>query len=246
MGRAVVQAVCDDEMSRLAFATARPGSAVVGADAGELAGRSGSDVTITAQGGEADVVVDFSGAAGFDGALQHCVDQQIPLVSGSTGLTEQQQRVLQGACEQIAVLHAANTSFGVAVVTDLVRRATRLLDDDVDVEILEIHHRRKLDAPSGTALSLGAAVSDARGDASEHVGGSPRTAPRARGEIGYASLRGGDVIGEHTVLFAMQDERIEVTHRAGSRRLFATGALRAAHWLYDRPPGRYHMAHLLD
>ena len=232
MGSAVMEAVKTTGDSELAFAVDRPGHA-------------GLDSKPT----RADVVIDFSGAAGFDDALEHCVSTATPLVSGSTGLSSQQLASLDVAADRIPLLWSPNTSYGVLVLREITAHASRLLDPECDVEIIDIHHRQKRDAPSGTALALGESVASARGiELSDvaHRGEMPRAAPRRSGEIGFSAVRAGDVIGEHTVVFAMHGERIELTHRASSRGLFAAGALRAARWLVGRSNGRYDMRDLLD
>ena len=175
---------------------------------------------------ECDVVVDFSLPEAFDGVLAYCVEHGRALVSGTTGLSDTQRAALDAAGQRIPVLWASNFSLGVAVLADLVERAARALPG-WDVDIVEQHHVRKLDAPSGTALTLG--------DAAGQGGAIPR----------YASLRAGDIVGEHTVQFATLGERIELTHRATSRDIFARGALHAAAWLARRPPARYRIGDLL-
>ncbi|KGQ20217.1 4-hydroxy-tetrahydrodipicolinate reductase [Lysobacter dokdonensis DS-58] len=175
---------------------------------------------------ECDVVIDFSLPEAFDAVLAHCVEHGRALVSGTTGLSESQRVALDAAGARIPVLWASNFSLGVAVLADLVERAARSLPG-WDVDIVEQHHVRKLDAPSGTALTLG--------DAAGQGGAVPR----------YASLRAGDIVGEHTVQFATFGERIELTHRATNRDIFARGALHAAAWLANRPPARYRIGDLL-
>jgi len=174
-----------------------------------------------------DVAIDFSLPRGFDGILALCAERQAALVSGTTGLEPAQRAALQSAAARIPVAWASNFSLGVAVLTDLVERAARTLAG-WDCDIVEAHHTRKQDAPSGTALSLGAAA--------EHGGATPR----------YASLRAGDIVGEHLVQFAGAGERIELVHRATNRDIFARGALHAARRLVGRTPGLYRVADLLD
>jgi 4-hydroxy-tetrahydrodipicolinate reductase len=176
---------------------------------------------------EFDVAIDFSRPEGFSQILALCVERGTALVSGTTGLDAQQRQAMQAAGARIPVLWASNFSLGVALLADLVERAARALPD-WDCDIVEAHHRNKLDAPSGTAVSLG--------EAAERGGAHPR----------YASLRAGDIIGEHTVQFTGMGERIELTHRAGSREIFASGALHAAAKLVGRPPGLYGIGDILD
>lgn len=173
-----------------------------------------------------DVAVDFSLPAGFEATLALCVERGVALVSGTTGLETAQREALEAAAARIPVLSAANFSLGVAVLGDLVERAARALRE-WDCDIVESHHVHKLDAPSGTALALGACA--------EQGGASPR----------YASLRAGDIVGEHTVQFTGPGERIELVHRAGNRDIFARGALQAAAWLAGREPGSYRLRDLL-
>lgn len=190
------------------------------------------------------VVVDFSTPAGFDSALAHCHAHRIALVCGTTGLGAGQRARLQEAACDIPVLYAANFSLGIAVLTRLLRDAASALPD-WDLEIIEAHHAHKVDAPSGTALALGRAAASARGQDFDAVAGFARhghTGARAQGAIGFASIRAGEIVGEHTALLAAKDERIELTHRACDSTIFARGALHAAAWLAGKPAG----AHSLD
>jgi 4-hydroxy-tetrahydrodipicolinate reductase len=188
-----------------------------------------------------DVVVDFSSPAGFDAALAHCVAQRMALVSGTTGLAASQRSALAAAARTIPVLHAANFSLGVAVLTRALRDAAASLPD-WDLEILEMHHARKLDTPSGTALALGRAAAAARRQDFDDVALLSREGQigaRATGSIGFASIRAGDVVGEHTAILATPGERLELSHRATDRAIFARGALTAAACLAGKPPGAY-------
>jgi 4-hydroxy-tetrahydrodipicolinate reductase len=191
----------------------------------------------------ADVLIDFAGADAFDAALSLAVERGIAFVSGSTGLTPAQFSALDQAAETIPVLWAANFSLGIAVLSYLASRAGALLPA-WDCEVIEAHHSRKLDAPSGTALVLGHAVEQARGVESS----SPvvdRRGMRKPGEIGYAVVRGGDIVGEHELLFIGEGERVELSHRANNRDIFARGAITAALWMTGRRPGRYSIAEVL-
>jgi 4-hydroxy-tetrahydrodipicolinate reductase len=188
-----------------------------------------------------DVVVDFSRADAFDDVLSWCVSERVALVSGTTGLTPGQQAAIDDAARTIAVVWSANFSPGVAVLMHAAEQAARVLAD-WDVEIAESHHAGKRDAPSGTALSLGRAIAQARGDSLEDRAEFDRRATdrvRPPGAIGFAVTRAGDIVGEHTVLLATAGERLEFSHRATDRGIFARGALHAARWLVGRPPGRY-------
>lgn len=188
-----------------------------------------------------DVVIDFSTPAGFDAALAHCEAHGVALVSGTTGLDAAQRKRVGFAARKTPVLCAANFSLGVAVLTRLLGEAARALPG-WDLEIFEAHHARKVDAPSGTALALGRAAATARGqdfDAVAVTGRHGHTGPRAPGTIGFASLRAGGIVGEHTAYLVGHDERIELTHRAYDSAIFARGALAAAAWLAGKPAGAY-------
>lgn len=197
-----------------------------------------------------DVHVDFSAPEALDAHLAAAVGAGKPILIGTTGLKDEHHRAIEAAAAKVAVLQAANTSLGVAVLRTLVEQAARLLGPDWDAEIVEMHHRHKLDTPSGTALLLGASVNAGRGAESptalnrfDRMQDGPHA--REEGGVYYASLRGGTVAGDHQVIFAGEGERIELGHRADNRTIFAKGAVRAAMWLKDRPPGRYAMADVL-
>lgn len=191
----------------------------------------------------ADVLIDFSGSDGFDAALALAMERNIPLVSGSTGLSDAQRSKLVDAARNIPVLWASNFSLGVAVLAHLASEAARLLPD-WDCDIIEAHHRHKLDAPSGTALSLGQCINAARGRA-DNAPCIDRSGRRDTGAIGYSVSRAGDTIGEHEVRLAGAGERLELIHRAGDRDLFARGALASARWIAGKPAGIYKVADVL-
>ncbi len=198
--------------------------------------------------GGCDVLVDFSAPDALPLNLEAALAAGRPLVIGTTGLGPEHRQAIDRAARDIAILHAANMSLGVNLLAYLVREAARRLGEDWDLEIVEMHHRHKADAPSGTALLLGAAAAEGRGvdlDAVSDRGRDGLTGPRAAGRIGFASLRGGSVAGEHQAIFAAEGERLELGHRAESREIFARGAVRAAVWLHGRPPGLYAMADVL-
>jgi 4-hydroxy-tetrahydrodipicolinate reductase len=189
-----------------------------------------------------NVLIDFSAGAAFDNALAIAVEHRLGFVSGTTGLDPAQQLDLQNAALRIPVLWSANFSLGVALLKRLAAEAAAALSAEFEVEIIEAHHARKEDAPSGTALALGQAIAAARGQDLNQVARRARdgiVGVRAPDEIGFSTIRGGDIVGEHTVMFIAPGERVELTHRAGTRDLFARGALRAAKWLRDRPAGMY-------
>jgi 4-hydroxy-tetrahydrodipicolinate reductase len=191
-----------------------------------------------------DVLVDFSAPAALAASLDRAIRANVPILIGTTGLDDLADRRIADAAAQVAVLRAANTSLGVALLSDLVERAARVLGPDWDIEVLEMHHRRKADAPSGTALALGEAAARGRGVELARHSERGRDGPglvRADGAIGFASLRGGTVAGDHDVLFAGPEERLILSHRAESRAIFARGALAGALFLHGRAPGLYTM-----
>lgn len=192
------------------------------------------------------MIIDFSSPAGLLAAAKLAVAHNIPLLSGTTGLSQDDSAALAAAAAHIPIFHSANFSLGVALLRRLTQLAAAQLGDEFDIEILDFHHRGKRDAPSGTALALGAAAEAGRGKAGQslppHHGNQQ---PRPKGGIGYAALRGGAVVGEHAVIFAGDYERIELHHRAEQRGVFAAGALRAAQWLRAQPPGLYGMDDML-
>ena len=198
--------------------------------------------------GSADVFVDFSAPEGVHDHLQAALAAGRPIAIGTTGLTPEHHRLIDDAAREIAVLQAANMSLGVNLLAHLVRETAGRLGDDWDIEIVEMHHRHKIDAPSGTALLLGQAAAEGRGVELEGASERGRDGNGARrpGSIGFAALRGGSVAGDHAVIFAAEGERIELGHRAESRAIFARGALQAALWLIGKPPGRYAMADVLE
>jgi 4-hydroxy-tetrahydrodipicolinate reductase len=193
----------------------------------------------------ADVVIDFSNPAGLAQRAREAADLGIPLVGCATGLTEKEHAALDVATARIPVLYAANTSVGVTLLTKLVGEVARALGPDYDIEIVELHHRHKLDAPSGTALLLASALAEAEKAERRLVHGRSGKGARTSGEVGVHALRLGDVVGEHRVYFAGPGERVELAHVATTRDTFARGALRAARWLVGRAPGRYRMADVL-
>jgi 4-hydroxy-tetrahydrodipicolinate reductase len=191
-----------------------------------------------------DILVDFSSPAALQATLDVCVTANKPIVIGTTGLEETHHNAIDQAATQIPVLQTGNTSLGVNMLAALVEQATSKLGDDWDIEIIEMHHRHKVDAPSGTAKLLGEAAARGRGiDLAAHreSGRDGITGARAKGAIGFAALRGGTVAGDHTVILASNEERIELTHRAENRMIFARGAVKAAGWLAGQGVGRYGM-----
>ena len=191
-----------------------------------------------------DVLVDCSSPQALEANLDACIAAGKPIVVGTTGLEERHHYLIDDAARDIPVLQTGNTSLGVTMLAALVEQAANQLGDDWDIEIVEMHHRHKVDAPSGTALLLGEAAAKGRGiDLKSHSerGRDGNTGARGRGSIGFASLRGGSVAGDHSIIFASDNERIELTHRAENRTIFASGAVKAAMWLVTQKPGRYGM-----
>ncbi len=251
MGRMIVKAVVETEGVTLAAAGVRDGSAELGADAGSLAGLSPiglatSDRIVELL--EADVVIDFTLP---DAAVAHAhaaAAAGTPFVTGTTGLTTAQEAELASAATRIPLVYAPNMSVGVNLLMALVERVATTLGEPWDIEIVEMHHNRKVDAPSGTAVGLGRAAAQGRGRRFEDVAVLSReghTGPRTPGQIGFATMRGGDVVGDHTVVFAGPAERIELGHRASGRHIFANGAVAAARWVAGREPGLYSMRDVL-
>lgn len=252
MGRELIVACAAREELTLVAAYGAPGSAALGMDAGRLAGTEDCGVLLTASDDMAatsfDVLVDFSLPTPAMAALAHCRRQGAAMVIGTTGFSVGQQREIEAAAARIAIVQAPNYSAGVNLSLDLVRRAAAALGDDVDIEIIEAHHRHKVDAPSGTALRLGEVAAEATGRRLADCAVYAReghTGERKRSSIGFATVRGGDIVGEHTVLFAGDGERIEITHRASSRQTFAGGAMRAAAWVAAASAGHYDMRDVL-
>ena len=194
-----------------------------------------------------DVLVDFSTPAALQASLDRAVSAGIPILVGTTGLDDLAGHRIAAAAERVAVLRAANTSLGIAILADLLERAAALLGPDWDIEIQDVHHRAKTDAPSGTALALGEAATRGRGTKLKAERGRDGTSlKREAGAIGFASLRGGTVVGDHDVLFLGPDERLILSHRAESRAIFAHGALAAARFLAGQPAGLYSMRDVID
>lgn len=195
----------------------------------------------------ADVAVDFSSPEALTALLPLFVEHQIPLVTGTTGLEDKQQQKIIEAAKTLPILQAGNMSLGVAVLEELVAQVARQLDSDFDIEIVEAHHANKKDAPSGTALMLGAAARRGRGgDVKEIFNRHGMVGERPKGAIGYEAIRAGGIIGDHDVKFASGEEILTLSHRALDRALFARGALKAAHWLIQQTPGLYRMRDCLD
>jgi len=253
MGKTLIQAIEDTEGLTLGAALERPDSESVGMDAGEIAGVGTLGVTVTADAEQCvdsfDVVIDFTVPAATLGLATVCRAHGKAMVIGTTGFSDEQLAQLHAAAADIAVFTAPNMSVGVNLVFKLIEIAARALGDSVDVEVIEAHHRHKIDAPSGTAMRMGEVLAEALGrdlDQDAIYGRQGITGARERSTIGFSTIRGGDIVGEHTVMYAGEGERIEITHRAQSRMNFAQGALRAVGYVHDKPPGLYDMQTLLD
>ena len=252
MGQALIEAVLADADCKLVAAFDVAGSSAVGRDAGERFGRAtgvtvGTDADAAA--GVADVIIDFTRPEGSIAHLAACARHGAGAVVGTTGFSTEQKAELARHALTIPVVFAPNMSVGVNVLLALVESAAARLGPAYDIEIVEMHHRHKVDAPSGTALRLGEAAAQGAGRALAECAVYARegvTGERKEGAIGFASLRGGDVVGEHTVIFAGEGERFELTHRAHSRRTFARGTLRAIHFIRGKQPGLYTMADVLN
>ena len=251
MGRSLIQAVSQTGGLQLSAATERSDSSLVGTDAGELAaiGRLG----VLVKGGleqvvdDFDVVIDFTAPAATIGHLQLCRAHGKRMVIGTTGLNEDQKAVIRHSGDDIGIVFAPNMSVGVNLCFRLLEIAAQVMEG-ADIEIVEAHHRHKVDAPSGTALRMGEVVAGVLGRDLERVaiyGREGHTGERRPETIGFETIRAGDVVGEHTVWFAAEGERVEITHKASSRMTFANGAARAARWLMERPNGLYDMQDVL-
>lgn len=251
MGTAIIQAVQARPDMQIAIALERSGSDLIGADAGELAGISRLEVPIldSLAAPEFDVMIDFTNPGATLQHVEQCRERRARMVIGTTGLGDADRRRIEKAAEKIAIVLAPNMSVGVNLCLGLLQMAARTLGDSVDIEVVEAHHRHKVDAPSGTALRMGEVVADALGRTLEQDGVYCRegvTGERARRTIGFSTIRGGDIVGEHTVMFIGDGERVEVAHKATSRIIFANGALRAADWLMERENGLYDMQDVLN
>ena len=252
MGKNLVQAVAEADGMQLGAATEHPESGLTGIDAGQLAGVGEMGVRIVNDLAQVlddfDVLIDFTRPAVTMAHLNLCRSAGKAMVIGTTGLNEAEKKRLQEAAGEIGIVFAPNMSVGVNLCLKLLDLAARVLGDDVDIEIIEAHHRHKEDAPSGTALRMGEVVADALGRDLKKCavyGREGVTGERDRKTIGFSTIRAGDIVGDHTVMFASEGERVEITHKASSRMTFANGAVRAANWLQQQPAGLYDMQDVL-
>ncbi|MCG6862401.1 MAG: 4-hydroxy-tetrahydrodipicolinate reductase [Chromatiaceae bacterium] len=252
MGRTLIRAATEADGLRLSVATEQPGNGLLGADAGELAGvgrlgvEVGPDLASVLDG--FDVLIDFTAPVATMRHVELCRGGGNAMVIGTTGLDSAQREVIAAAGAEVGIVFAPNMSVGVNLCLKLLDLAARVLGDGVDIEIIEAHHRHKVDAPSGTAIRMGEVVANALGRDLEKVavyGREGHTGARARDTIGFETIRAGDVVGEHTVWFASEGERVEIAHKASSRMTFAGGAVRAARWIKGKGIGLYDMQDVL-
>ncbi len=253
MGRALIEAVTAQDGLQVAAAIERPGNSLVGSDAGDLVGigKIGVKIDDSLRNviNDIDALIDFSSPESSIQNLEICVSAGKQIVIGTTGFNESQKQQIHNAGKSIAVVFAPNMSVGVNVCLKLLELAAKVLGDEVDIEIIEAHHRHKVDAPSGTAIRMGEVVAQALGrDLKECAvyGREGHTGERDPKTIGFETIRAGDIVGDHTVLFAGIGERIEITHKASSRMTFANGAVRAVSWLSSRDTGVYDMQDVLE
>ncbi|MCP3687456.1 MAG: 4-hydroxy-tetrahydrodipicolinate reductase [Gammaproteobacteria bacterium] len=250
MGRNLVMACAESEQVQLTHAIEKSGSPFIGNDAGAVAGIEAQAVCISdsidAQ--LFDILIDFTHPDVTTNYIDYCLQHERKMVIGTTGCDARLQQKMREAAESIAIVYAPNMSVGVSLCLQLLQTAARVLGDSVDIEIIEAHHRHKVDAPSGTAVKMGEVIArELNRDLKDCAvyGREGQTGARDRKTIGFETIRGGDIVGEHTVLFAAEGERIEITHKASSRMTFASGAIRAAHWLEQHRSGFYDMSDVL-
>ena len=252
MGKALIEAVTINAETTLAAAIERPESTLVGADAGELAGIGQLGVEVVGDINQVvdvfDVLIDFTAPVATLANAQVCSAKGKKIVVGTSGFTDEQKEKLLAVVDRTALCMASNFSTGVNLCFKLLDMAAKVLGDDVDIEVYEAHHRHKVDAPSGTALSMGEVVASALGRDLKEVAVYDRqgqTGARDRKAIGFATVRAGDIVGDHTVTFAAEGERVEITHKASSRMSFARGAVRAAGWIATKESGLFDMQDVL-
>ncbi len=252
MGRMLIASALKTKGAELSSVCASSGSLYIGKDAGELVGMGKTGVAVTDNPLEmfnlSEVVIDFSAPLASAENAVLAASTGKPLVIGTTGFSDEQLEIIKKAALQVPIVLSPNMSAGVNILLSIVEKTAEMLDSSYDIEILEMHHRNKVDAPSGTALALGRAAAKGRGvnlDEAMRASREGNVGKRLEGEIGFAALRGGDVVGDHTVIFAADGERIEFTHKASSREVFAKGALRAALWLGEKSAGLYSMNDVL-
>jgi len=253
MGKILIEACVESENAKLSVATEHPESSLIGTDAGEVAGVGKNNVIIVSNLDDAandfDVLVDFTRPAPTLNHLDWCVKNNKGMIIGTTGFSDDEKAQIDTAGRTIPIVFAANYSVGVTLSLKLLELTARVLGDSVDIEVIEAHHRHKVDAPSGTALKMGEVIAktlDRTLDENAVYCREGVTGERKRKDIGFQTIRAGDIVGEHTVMFADIGERIEITHKASSRMTFAKGAVRAATWLGDQSPNVYDMQDVLE
>ncbi|MEZ8865451.1 4-hydroxy-tetrahydrodipicolinate reductase [Vibrio splendidus] len=252
MGRNLVKAAHQNSEASVGAGSERPESSLVGVDVGELCGEGRFDVALVDDLSKAieefDVIVDFTAPVSTLANIELCKRHGKKLIIGTTGFSEEEKQVIDAASKEMPIVMAPNYSVGVSLVFKLLEKAAKVMGDYCDVEIVEAHHRHKVDAPSGTAIGMGEAIAGAMGNDLNDVAVWSRegiTGERTKDEIGFATIRAGDIIGEHTAMFADIGERVEITHKATDRMTFANGAIKAAVWLNDKPAGFYTMTDVL-
>ncbi|ORU93392.1 MAG: 4-hydroxy-tetrahydrodipicolinate reductase [Cycloclasticus sp. symbiont of Bathymodiolus heckerae] len=252
MGLNLIKACLQNPSSTLGVAIEREASAAIGKDVGDIAGVESQSVKVVSnyqnESGSFDVLVDFTRPEACLEKLAFCEANNKAIVIGTTGFTDEQKEQITSASERIPVVFAPNMGIGVNVTLKLLELAAKAIGQTVDIEVIEAHHKHKVDAPSGTALKMGEVVAEAMGQKLDDVGVYARegiTGERDEGTIGFSTIRGGDIVGEHTVMFIDEGERIEISHKATSRMTFATGAIRAACWVSMQSAGLYDMQDVL-
>ncbi len=252
MGLSLIRAADQAQHTEFSVAVSRPESMAIGKDAGELAGISHNGVRVVGDLfstlSHFDVLIDFTRPEASMNYVEICRQAGKNIVIGTTGFTEEQKKVIAQAAKEIAIVMAPNMSVGVNLSLKLLEMTAKVMGDYTDIEVIEAHHRHKVDAPSGTALRMGEVIAETLGrdlNKCAIYGREGHTGERNRDTIGFSTIRAGDIVGEHTVMFADEGERIEITHKASSRMTFAKGAVRAAVWLAEKPNGLFDMQHVL-
>jgi 4-hydroxy-tetrahydrodipicolinate reductase len=253
MGKTILEVCNDDDGIEVTAAIEYSGSPVLGLDAGELAGigKLGVDITddISGIADKVDVMIDFTLATSVPANIRKCVSANCKMVIGTTGLTHDDHELIKDASKKIAIVFAPNMSIGVNLCLKLLEMAAQVIGKDTDIEIIEAHHRHKKDAPSGTAIRMGEVVAKTLGRNLKECavyGREGITGARDKNTIGFETIRAGDIVGDHTVMFAADGERVEITHKATSRKTFASGAVRAAQWLLEKENGLFDMQDVLN
>lgn len=253
MGRMLIQAVAQNPNTTLSAGIERAGSTLVGVDAGELVNLPKADVALVDDLASVidniDVLIDFSLPQSTANNLQLCAEKGVNMVIGTTGLDDEQTAILHKASEKIAIVYAGNYSTGVNLTLKLLEMASKAFGETADVEVIEAHHKHKIDAPSGTAYMMAEAVATARGQNLKDVaiyGREGQTGERQQGTIGIHAIRGGEIVGDHTVMFIADGEVVEITHKARERMTFTTGAVRASEWVFHKTNGLYDMQDVLN